>query len=71
MIFLECMIQLYFIIFVIAGGSLLTATTYDCQGPASAQDQSSKLEAGITGRHTINIQKLLFEYKLAFGQKQK
>jgi hypothetical protein len=35
-----------------------------CWGSASTQDQSSQLEAGISGRHIINIHRLLSEYKL-------
>ena len=38
--------------------------THTCWGPASTQDRSSQLEAGISGRHIINIHRLLFGYKL-------
>jgi hypothetical protein len=33
-------------------------------GCSLTQDQSSQLEAGISGRHIINRHKLLFGYKL-------
>ena len=43
---------------------LIMLTSIICRGTASIQDQSSQLEAGISGRHIINIHRLHFGYKL-------